>query len=133
MQWATPSAAIRCGGRPETSWPSIRSAPAVGAMTPLIVRASVVLPAPLAPRMAIAWPLCDRQIEALQNTRLAVARADPGKLQRGRPGRLRRGGAMRGARTLRLGLGCADMDGTIGCPRSRASAASVSRVPPVPR
>src|SRR5581483_4459620 len=38
------------------SWPSSVTRPAVGAVSPLIVRRSVVLPAPLAPRTAVTVP-----------------------------------------------------------------------------
>ena len=85
---------MRCGGQPATSWPAIRKAPEVGAMAPLMVRASVVLPAPLAPRMATACPP-DRQIDALQDAGLAVAGANSLQFEQGRVARSRERGDQR--------------------------------------
>ncbi len=49
---------MRCAGKPVTSFPSKNTLPTVGATNPEIVRASVLLPAPLAPSTATTEPGC---------------------------------------------------------------------------
>ncbi len=50
---ATPQRAMSSGRRPVTSWPPTSTWPRRGRSTPLIVRSSVVLPAPFAPSTAV--------------------------------------------------------------------------------
>ena len=74
----------------------------------------------------------DGQVDALQNTGLAVAGADPGKLQRGRGGSLRRGRGGEGRENPGLRLRRAEVNRIVAGRRVGPSA-GVSRAPPVPR
>ena len=54
--WATPMRAMDSTVRPTMASPSKRTDPPRGFTSPEIVRSSVVLPAPLAPRTAVIAP-----------------------------------------------------------------------------
>ena len=81
MQCATPMAAMRCGAKPVISRPAKRNEPEVWAIAPVITRARVVFPAPLAPRNRDRLPFPEGQVNPLQDARLTISRFDAPKFE----------------------------------------------------
>ena len=80
---ATPSSAatLICGSRPNS-----RTEPAVGRISPSIIRSEVVLPAPFGPEVAEDVAALDRQVDVVDRDDLAVALDQPADLDRRRLG-----------------------------------------------
>ena len=64
---ATPFCATRCGGRPQIDAPSSSMLPLLGRSRPMIVRISVVLPAPFRPRRASTSPATQLQADSAED------------------------------------------------------------------
>ena len=116
--WTRPRDAI-VGRSAVDASPANQTRPRVGDRKPLIVRSSVVLPCPFGPITIDELAVADREVDAVQDPRLAVAGSRPlvssigastwcGRVGRPAPCRGRRGSPPRGAGRLRA------------CPRTAA-------------